>query len=194
MLRQLLVVAAMSVMLTGCMAANGGSGSDAASGNAAGKAAGTASNDGDIFGPLPDSFKLGIHLGFGESFLAKRQFGAAEREFQLALKSAEAAKEPDNADIGECLTRLGQTYKRSGRKAEAKEMFKRAHERYKKAENGIIIFTVEKRVWAQGLNDYQELLTEEDDKELKEEISEKWKELREDLGPMEKWREKMTEF
>jgi hypothetical protein len=57
----------------------------------------------DIFGGLPDSVKLGLHLGAGETMLEKRQLPAAEHEFKLALKAAEKGDDNDS-DVGECLT------------------------------------------------------------------------------------------
>lgn len=170
MRKKLLVMLPLAVLLTGC----GKAGSDAGSSLLAG---------------LPDSYKIGIHLGAGETFFEKGQYKLAEHEFKEALKVAQ--KEKDDCDIGESWTRLGQTYRRLGEADLSREALSKANDAYVGAD---FVFRTDKRVWAQGLKEYQLLLKEHGDQSEAAAVLEKWKELREELGPAEEWREKMTQF
>ncbi len=170
MYKKLLVMVPLAVVLTGC----GKAGSDAGS---------------NILSGLPDSYKIGIHLGAGETMFEKGQYKLAEHEFLEALKVAQ--KEKNDVDIGESWTRLGQTYKRLGENDLSREALAKANEAYEGAD---FLFKTDKRVWAQGLKEYQLLLKEHGDEEQAAAAMEKWKELREELGPMENLREKMTQF
>lgn len=176
--KQLLVLPLAALLLTGC----GGTGS------AGGK---DSAGSGDIWSALPDSVRIGLHLGAGESLFERGLYAAAEGEFAKALTAAKSDK--SDCDIGECYTRLGQTYKRLGKDKLALETLKLADEHYEKA-NEVLLFKVDKRVWAQGLKEYKDLLVASGDKETAEEIATKWKGLRDELGPGENLREKLTQF
>lgn len=168
--KKLLVILPLAILLTGC----GKAGSDA---------------ENTLLSGLPDSYRLGIHLGAGETLFEKGQYKLAEHEFQEALKVAQHSK--DACDIGESWTRLGQTYSRLGEKDLSREALSKANDAYEKAD---FLFRTDKRVWAQGLKEYQLLLKEHGDQEEAAAVMDKWKELREELGPVEDWREKMTQF
>ncbi len=140
---------------------------------------------------LEPSFRLGLHLGLGESAYESRQYSLAEQFFKQAFE--DAAETGIETDRAEALTRLGQTLKRLGKQAQAKEKLSQAYDIYDRA-NEDFMLTVDRRVKKQCLEEYAGLLKVSGDEKLAQKISAEHQKLRDELGPVEKLREKVQEF
>lgn len=148
-----------------------------------------ASSDGGIFKSLGPAFQVGIHLGLGENLFEAHQYEAAEQEFRKAY--AAAAKDKDETNMGETLTRVAQCLLKQSKEEEALKVLKEASEHY---ESAGYMLTVEKRVRVKCLTLYVNLLKKRGDKVTVAKLSETLDHLRKQMGPAEPLRNFLTEL
>jgi tetratricopeptide (TPR) repeat protein len=134
-----------------------------------------------------DSFKEGVFLEMGETFLDIGQYDLAETQFKTALSLVKDHN--DKSAAAEVWTRLGQTYSAMGKAKEALDALKKAHTLYQQENADGILFNVDKRVWKECLACYAPLLRKAGNEKEAAEVEIKLASLQKKLGSLERIRE-----
>lgn len=142
---------------------------------------------------VTSSLVLGLYLGVGESAMESRQYGFAKEAFERALQVAKGEKQNNKTDCAEALTRIGQCSRRLSQSDKALKCFQEAAKLYDESESDFM-FSVEKRIRLKCLTEYSSLLKESGKAKDAEKLSTKIKELSEDLGPVEQFRQRTSEI
>lgn len=139
-----------------------------------------------------NSLYLGIYLGLGESAMESKQYQLAERIFQAALSLAKASAN-SQTDEAESHTRIAQCLRRQNKKTAALIHFAKAKELYEGSAD-LFMFSMDKRIQLRCLKEYRLTLQEFGKKKEAAALCAKIDELSEELGPVERVRQQVSEL
>lgn len=142
---------------------------------------------------VPQMAIMGAYLGVGESAMEARQYGFAEQMFRTALNIAQREKD-NKTDCAEALTRIGQCLRRQNKAGEALKTFQKASKLYEEAEETEFVFSTDKRIKLKALMETAAILKDQGCQKEAEALSPEIGKLKEELGPVEEFRQKTTEL